>query len=69
MTHDEPFSWLQMTNMISYQGLVRTFHKVTAHLLIKGCKRVALIQGEPWMEGTACGWESPQALINHDLIP
>ncbi|WP_421297050.1 hypothetical protein, partial [Aeromonas veronii] len=20
-----PFSWLQMTNMISYQGLVRTF--------------------------------------------
>ncbi|HDN9509410.1 TPA: hypothetical protein P2L25_004662 [Aeromonas salmonicida] len=22
-----PFSWLQMTNMISYQGLVRTFPK------------------------------------------
>ncbi|MFQ2114675.1 hypothetical protein ACK334_00005, partial [Aeromonas veronii] len=25
-----PFSWLQMTNMISYQGLVRTFPRVTA---------------------------------------
>jgi len=24
-----PFSWLQMTNMISYQGLVRTFLSVT----------------------------------------
>lgn len=23
-----PFSWLQMTNMISYQGLVRTFPKM-----------------------------------------
>ena len=23
-----PFSWLQMTNMISYQGLVRTFPKI-----------------------------------------
>ncbi len=22
-----PVSWLQMTNMISYQGLVRTFHR------------------------------------------
>ncbi|ENY9450480.1 hypothetical protein ACF5FN_004610, partial [Enterobacter chengduensis] len=22
-----PVPWLQMTNMISYQGLVRTFHK------------------------------------------
>jgi hypothetical protein len=25
MTHDVPVPWLQMTNMISYQGLVRTF--------------------------------------------
>ena len=25
-----PFSWLQMTNMISYQGLVRTFLSTTA---------------------------------------
>ncbi|EGE1786397.1 oxidoreductase, partial [Shigella sonnei] len=24
-----PFSWLQMTNMISYQGLVRTFPSIT----------------------------------------
>ena len=24
-----PFSWLQMTNMISYQGLVRTFPKLS----------------------------------------
>ncbi|WP_420261280.1 helix-turn-helix domain-containing protein [Citrobacter freundii] len=23
-----PVPWLQMTNMISYQGLVRTFHSV-----------------------------------------
>lgn len=30
-----PFSWLQMTNMISYQGLVRTFPKTwtCAHLI------------------------------------
>ncbi len=27
-----PFSWLQMTNMISYQGLVRTFPKLPAVL-------------------------------------
>nr|QLG02864.1 hypothetical protein pE0272_2_00122 [Escherichia coli] len=27
MTHDEPCLWLQMTNMISYQGLVRTFRR------------------------------------------
>ena len=27
-----PFSWLQMTNMISYQGLVRTFPYIPAHL-------------------------------------
>ncbi|MFQ2709241.1 hypothetical protein ACK3ZA_20705, partial [Aeromonas caviae] len=26
-----PFSWLQMTNMISYQGLVRTFLKYTSN--------------------------------------
>ncbi|MGU5767407.1 hypothetical protein, partial [Aeromonas allosaccharophila] len=25
-----PFSWLQMTNMISYQGLVRTFPRATS---------------------------------------
>ncbi|WP_270830539.1 hypothetical protein, partial [Aeromonas sp. QDB63] len=26
-----PFSWLQMTNMISYQGLVRTFPNFINH--------------------------------------
>ena len=31
MTHNEPFSWLQMTNMISYQGLVRTFPNFINH--------------------------------------
>ncbi|ONG02797.1 hypothetical protein BWQ95_21720 [Aeromonas hydrophila] len=28
-----PFSWLQMTNMISYQGLVRTFPGVIVRLV------------------------------------
>ena len=23
---------------------------MTAHLLAQGCRRIALIQGEPWME-------------------
>ncbi|WP_429019564.1 hypothetical protein, partial [Aeromonas veronii] len=27
-----PFSWLQMTNMISYQGLVRTFPRLPSKL-------------------------------------
>ncbi|WP_164882234.1 multicopper oxidase domain-containing protein, partial [Aeromonas caviae] len=26
-----PVPWLQMTNMISYQGLVRTFLRITLH--------------------------------------
>jgi hypothetical protein len=26
-----PVPWLQMTNMISYQGLVRTFPRKTCH--------------------------------------
>lgn len=30
-----PVPWLQMTNMISYQGLVRTFHS-TDKLLTRG---------------------------------
>lgn len=25
-------------------------YKMTAHLLAQGCRRIALIQGEPWME-------------------
>ncbi|WP_429231625.1 hypothetical protein, partial [Aeromonas veronii] len=28
-----PFSWLQMTNMISYQGLVRTFLSIQGYEL------------------------------------
>ena len=45
-------------------------YKVTAHLLDQGCKRVALIQGEPWMEANSLRLEGyRQALINHDLIP
>ena len=28
-----PVPWLQMTNMISYQGLVRTFPKLTGKLI------------------------------------
>ncbi len=31
-----PFSWLQMTSMISYQGLVRTFPKALAAMLEQG---------------------------------
>ncbi len=27
-----PVPWLQMTNMISYQGLVRTFPNMLAHM-------------------------------------
>jgi hypothetical protein len=33
-----PFSWLQMTNMISYQGLVRTFPKPQVILGVLGSR-------------------------------
>jgi len=45
-------------------------YKMTAHLLEQGCRRIALIQGEPWMEANSLRLEGyRQALINYDLIP
>lgn len=45
-------------------------YKMTAHLLAQGCRRIALIQGEPWMEANNLRLEGyRQALINHDVIP
>ena len=40
-----PFAWLQMTNMISYQGLVRTFPKATGrHGTGSPCKPPSRVQ-------------------------
>ena len=48
-----PFAWLQMTNMISYQGLVRTFPKATGrHGTGSPCKPPSRVQwsgSPPWM--------------------
>ncbi|MGU5578535.1 hypothetical protein, partial [Aeromonas caviae] len=41
-----PFSWLQMTNMISYQGLVRTFPRLKR---CRSAKKQAI-----WLRKKAC---------------
>ncbi|MFM5326226.1 hypothetical protein ACET9W_20690, partial [Aeromonas veronii] len=50
-----PFSWLQMTNMISYQGLVRTFPKTLITPFIK--------QNDP-----ACSQSYLEGWGNHSLV-
>lgn len=45
-------------------------YKMTEHLLAQGCRRIALILGESWMEANSQRLEGyRQALINRDLIP
>ncbi len=41
-----PVPWLQMTNMISYQGLVRTFPKSSAIYLLRPTNKVHFQQAD-----------------------
>ncbi|BAA15957.2 galactitol-specific enzyme IIA component of PTS [Escherichia coli str. K-12 substr. W3110] len=41
-----PVLWLQMTNMISYQGLVRTFPKSSAIYLLRPTNKVHFQQAD-----------------------
>ena len=49
-----PVPWLQMTNMISYQGLVRTFLSFTDYLFGSFTSNSSLILYKPEFERKSC---------------